>query len=205
MGHTALVSFSPWFLCVIAGNFGRLKHLTTHAWQNIHKAFRPSTISSHHGHFKTFILFTQYFGVPFSFELPIVLASIQYLHSNSLIPKVIQGYISSLRTMTYRFGLEHSSLSHHAVFLLLRSLRLNSHTPPPNRGVFSAKQLADISKACEHTRDPILFRAAFLTAFFGFLCMSNIAPHSLANFDSHKHILRQDLIFRSPGVHIKLK
>ena len=35
--------------------------------------------------------------------------------------------------------------------------------------------------------------------------MSNIAPYSLATFDPHKHILRQDLVFRPPGVHIKLK
>ena len=35
--------------------------------------------------------------------------------------------------------------------------------------------------------------------------MSNIAPHSLAAFDSSKHFLRQDIIFGPPGAHLIIK
>ena len=42
-------------------------------------------------------------------------------------------------------------------------------------------------------------------AFYGFLRMSNIAPHSLKNFDKFQHFLRQDVIFGPPGVHLVLK
>ena len=35
--------------------------------------------------------------------------------------------------------------------------------------------------------------------------MSNLAPHSRFKFDSHKHFLRQDIIFAEPGAHILIK
>ena len=51
----------------------------------------------------------------------------------------------------------------------------------------------------------MLFRAAFLLAFFAFLRMSNVAPHSRYKFDTNTHILRQDIIFQQPGAHILIK
>ena len=51
----------------------------------------------------------------------------------------------------------------------------------------------------------MLYRAIFLTSFFAFLRMSNIAPHSRARFDPGRHLLRQDIIFASPGADILLK
>ena len=62
-----------------------------------------------------------------------------------------------------------------------------------------------MSISCEILPDPLLFRAIFLTAYYGFLRMSNIAPHSAATFDPAVHILRQDLIFAPPGAHLLLK
>ena len=35
--------------------------------------------------------------------------------------------------------------------------------------------------------------------------MSNIAPHSKAQFNPMKHILRQDILFLNPGAHVLLK
>ena len=52
---------------------------------------------------------------------------------------------------------------------------------------------------------PPLFRVIFLTAFFGLLRMSNIAPHISSTFDPCVHFLRQDLIFAPPGAHLLIK
>ena len=59
--------------------------------------------------------------------------------------------------------------------------------------------------ACDILPDPILYRAIFLLAYFGYLRMSNIAPHSLAAFYSSKQFLRQDIIFGPPGAHLIIK
>ena len=60
-------------------------------------------------------------------------------------------------------------------------------------------------RTCDRLQDPLLYTAIFLTAFFAFLRMSNIAPHSRVKFDPGRHLLRQDVIFASPGAHILLK
>ena len=62
-----------------------------------------------------------------------------------------------------------------------------------------------ISKACDSLRDPPLFRAIFLVAFYAFFRLSNIAPHSAHQFYKDNHFLRQDLIFQPPGAHLLVK
>ena len=91
------------------------------------------------------------------------------------------------------------------VLRFLRSISINSTFSPTPRGIFSIEMLYHISLACDILPDPILYRSIFLLAYFGFLRMSNIAPHSLAAFDSSKHFLRQDLIFGPPGAHLIIK
>ena len=55
-----------------------------------------------------------------------------------------------------------------------------------------------------HLFDPPLHRAKNLVAFYGFLMMSNIAPHSSKTFSQHHHFLKQDVIFGPTGAHLIL-
>ena len=59
--------------------------------------------------------------------------------------------------------------------------------------------------SCDILNDPILFRAIFLTSFYGFLRMSNIVPHSASQYSPSRHFLRQDLIFADPGADLIIK
>ena len=129
----------------------------------------------------------------------------EFLHINSISYKVILNYMSSLKTAGRRFGWNLAPFDHHLVSSYIRSISINSNFSPTPRAIFDLNTLAAISKACEILYDPPLFRAAFLLAFFAFLRMSNIAPHSRFKFDRNKHILRQDILFLPPGAHILLK
>ena len=88
---------------------------------------------------------------------------------------------------------------------LVQSFLDTSGFRPTSRAVFDVPTLYLISKQCENLSDPILFRAIFLASFYAFLRMSNVAPHSLKQFDSWKHFLRQGVIFAPPGAHLILK
>ena len=134
-----------------------------------------------------------------------LLAFMEFLHINSISYKVILNYMSSLKTAGRKFGWNLASFDHHLVSSYIRSISINSNFSPTPRGIFDLNTLPAISKACEILHDPPLFRAAFLLAFFAFLRMSNIAPHSRFKFDRNKHILRQDILFLPPGAHILLK
>ena len=114
-------------------------------------------------------------------------------------------YLSSIKKAASRYHWSLSPFSHLAVLAYLRSISINSSFAPTPRGIFDLTTLALISRACNILEDPILFRAAFLTAFFAFFRMSNVAPHSRFKFDPNRHILRQDVIFHPPGAHILVK
>ena len=96
--------------------------------------------------------------------------------------------------MALEFQIDHSCLSHHSIAKYLRSLSINSMFRPTPRGVFNVHTLYKISVACDSLSDPPLYRAIFLVAFYGFLRMSNIAPHSAKLFSQDRHFLRQDVI-----------
>ena len=74
-----------------------------------------------------------------------------------------------------------------------------------HQGIFDIRTIYLISMSCHILPDPLLFRAIFLVSFYGFLRMSNIAPHSLSKFDPNKHFLRKDLIFGPPGAYLIMK
>ena len=129
----------------------------------------------------------------------------EFLYANSLSYQVIHNYISSIKLAAKRFHWPIFPFSHHLVTSYLRSISINSTLPPTPRGIFYLSTLAAISRACGILDDPELFRAAFLVAFFAFLRMSNVAPHSRFKFDPLRHILRQDVVFLPPGAHILIK
>ena len=143
--------------------------------------------------------------LPVSLSVHNILSFLEYLYQNGLSPKVIKNYLSSISSVSKNFNLDISSLSHISVAHYLRSISINSSFRLKPRGIFNITTLYHISRACDTLSDPVLYRALFLTAFFGFLRMSNLAPHSSAKFDHTKHFLRQDLFLHPPGVHLLIK
>ena len=143
--------------------------------------------------------------IPLSFTMHSVLAFLEFLYVINIFYKVILHYLASLRSLARRYNWDASVFSHQLVISYLKSISQNSCFNPSSRGIFSLKILSVISKACNTLFDPPLFRAAFLLAFFAFLRMSNIAPHSNGKFDPLRHIFRQDILFLDPGAHDLLK
>ena len=129
----------------------------------------------------------------------------EYLYHNSISPKVVRNYISFIASQAKFYSMQHQDITHPAVSRYLRSISIHSRFQPTPRGIFDLKTLYAISMSCDHLSDPILFRATFLCAFYAFLRMSNVAPHSTARFDPDKHFLKQDVIFAPPGVHLIIK
>ena len=134
-----------------------------------------------------------------------LLAFVEFLYANSISHKVILNYASSIKQVARHFDWDLTPFSHHLIQSYLRIIAINFTSLPTPRGIFDLHTLASISQAYTVLDDPILFRAAFLLAFFVFLRMSNVARHSKFKFDTKRHILRQDVIFQEPGAHILIK
>ena len=168
-------------------------------------AYRPSTTSAHRTHVRAYFAFLHIMDLPPTTTLHNIMVFIEYLHQNHISHEVISAYLSSVRSMATLYNLPLQTFSHPAITRLLRSISLTSHFAPTPRGVFDIPTLYNISMSCDTRDDPHLYRAIFLVAFYGFLRMSNIAPHSSKNFSQHHHFLRQDVIFGPPGAHLILK
>ena len=110
-----------------------------------------------------------------------LLAFLEYLHTNNLSPKVIQNYLSSIRTAAIKYNVQAHHTTSHLLTRFIRSISINSSFAPTPWGVFDIKTMYHISRACDSLPDPHLFRAIFLTAYFAFLRMSNIAPPPIAS------------------------
>ena len=101
---------------------------------------------------------------------------------------MIRNYVSSISFQCSLYQIP-CDCHHPAIARFLHSISMTSHFRPTLRGVFDVQTLYHISGVCDLLSDPILFRAIFLTAFYGFLRMSNIAPQSARAFDPFKHFL----------------
>ena len=165
----------------------------------IKAAYRPSTRAAHNTHCRTYLSFVLFMNLPLSFSLYSLLAFLEFLNINNMSPWVIQNYLSSLKNFAKSRGWDISSFDHKLVLDYSRSITINSSFSPVPKGIFDLKTLALIIQTCDLLNDPPLYKAAFLLAFFAFLRMSNIAPHSKQKFDPHIHFLRQDIIFGPLG------
>ena len=137
--------------------------------------------------------------LPREINLHNILTFLEYLYQNSISPKVIQNYLSSIRTMSIEYGMNPAPPSHFSVSKYIRSISTNSTFRPTPRGIFDLHTLYKISISCDIHQDPLLFRTIFLVAFHGFIRMSNVAPHSMKHFSRDRHILRQDVVFAPPS------
>ena len=134
-----------------------------------------------------------------------MLTFLEFLAQQNLTPKVIRNCMSSVITMAKVYHLQHVDTSHVLITRFLHSLSLNSTFAPTPRDIFDIPTLYRISLACVILQDPLLFRAVFLTAFYGFLRMSNIAPHRAKDFDFNRHFLRNDITFTEDGALLLIK
>ena len=140
-------------------------------------AHRPATVTSQKIHFKTYLSFLFFYSLPQEFSCSNLLGFLDFLYQNKLPPKVIRNYVSSLSSLCSLYQIP-CDCHHPAVDRFLHSISNNSQFRPTPSGDFDIPTLYHISKACDLLSDPILFQAIFLTAFYGFLRMSNLAPHS---------------------------
>ena len=70
------------------------------------------------------------------------------LHCNSVSPKVISTYVSSLKTAARRYNWNPDPLHHHLISAFLRRITINTRFTPTPCGTFDLTILACISRAC---------------------------------------------------------
>ena len=175
------------------------------AMKRLDLGLRPHTTAQYVRQFKVFLAFVLYSKLESVHSLQSILLFIELLASNTLSYRVIVNYMWALKHMFRRYGWPCANLSHPLVLRLLKGV---NYLVTPNltpKGIFTLPQIREISSLCELFESTLTQRAAFLVAFYGLFRSSNMAPQSSRLFDTTRHLLRNDLRFEFPGVHIKLR
>ena len=168
-------------------------------------ALRPSTVAAYKSKFRIFLEFCVYVNYFKYDDVNLILAFLQFLLFNQISKAVMQNYLSAIRHNLVLHNLRFIAPSEPKVGLFLRSVSINRPYQPKFQGVIDIAMLIQIIDSCDILRYTKLYRSIFLTAFFGFLRISNLAPNSTGTFDHTRHLARGDLIFAPPGAHLIIK
>ena len=191
-------------LCVVDNE--ALKSLSTKAASRLHQAFQPRTCVAYLNMFRNFVAFCVYTKCLLTqVDIKVILAFLECLVINGCSTSVIGNYVSAIKAHFVLHDLSFEVFHNPKLKYFLKSLKINRPLTVKPHNIITIDRLVQISAACENVTSGLVFRAVFLTAFFGFFCLSNLAPHALSEFDASRHLTGEDVFFTKRFVKILLK
>ena len=118
----------------------------------------------------------------------LLLAFFEFLHLNDFKYSNILNHFSAIKSKLSLFGQDVSCFQDHRISTYLKAIQKQSPLSVTIKPIFDIPILQKICIACDSTFQGQVFKVAYLLGFFGFLRLSNLCPHSLADFN----ILKQD-------------
>ena len=196
-------TFSDAALCV---SETILKNLAVGVKKRLLSALRPRTDRCYTMLFRCFVAFCVCARLNvFELNQMHVLSYIEYLVMHRVSAHMLANHISACKAKFTMYGLQFHLWDHPNVRYLLKSVKINRSIAVTKKHIIDLPMLSSIVAQCDSIHLGQVFKAVFLLAFFGFLRLSNIAPHSLTSFDS-SHLLRAgDLIFTKQFLKVILK
>ena len=167
---------------------------------------RPGTRASREAVIKDYVTFSIWVSFPYDAPRPYNICwYIEHLAERGLVSTTISNYISALRTYFGMAGLDRAPLQSQVVANAMRAISLTiRHVPRPAQGAdpaIVARALAH-SHILDHPRQITL---AVTWMFMAFLRQSNLAPRTVAAFDTTRHLTRGDINLRRDHLVIQLK
>ena len=129
----------------------------------------------------------------------ILLAFMEYLHSNAQSKSNISNYMAAIRACHIIHGLPTQCFRDERLSLFLKSIQNSALLAPKRRTLIDIQTLHDIIHQCANLENPTIFQPLYLLCFFSFLRLSNILPHTTSSFDVTRHLARGDFITQDQG------
>ena len=135
----------------------------------------------------------------------VLLAFLEYLHSNALTAANISNYLAGIRAIFILHDLPTHMFKDQRIQMFVKSLQIDRPLTIKSTPVFSIDMLRDIVIQSQKFEFSHIFAALYLLAFYSFLHLSNIVPHSFMGFDISRHLARGDVIFGDTSAVIIIK
>ena len=133
--------------------------------------------------------------LPSQVNVHTLLAFMEYLCQNHLTPSNISNYLAGIRAYCVIYNIPTTLFGDEKIQMFIRSLKINRPLVVKNTSVVTHDMLISILEATAKLEAPQVFTSLYLLAFFSFLRLSNIVPHSFKQFDGSRHLARGDIIF----------
>ena len=184
----------------------RLAPLAKAAAKKTKLAFRPGTQSSYQSMFRLFIAFTVFMQVSlFSLQPMIIVAYLEFLASNGLSSPTLANHLAAIKANLSIYGLPTLIFQDPRIKYFQKATTLRAPFKPSLKKLIDIPTLQLLVRACDSTYMGQVFKAVYTLAFFSFLRLSNLVPHSCKKFSPLYHLARADIIFAKPGLHIIVK
>ena len=138
-------------------------------------------------------------------DVNVILSFFECLVINNCSVSMIANYLSAIKASFVLYNMSYSLLDHPRIKYFQKSMRINRPLAVTSQNVIDLSMLQQISQSCDQLNFPEVFRAIFLTGFFGFFRLSNLAPHSILTFDPPCHLTGHDLFFTKKLVKVLIK
>lgn len=129
----------------------------------------------------------------------------EYLHINGLKPSSIVTHLAYVKRMFTRYGLNVEIFTSNNVLFMNKALSVTVNYNPTVHNVFNIDVLFNIVYNCRMLKFPLMYKAIFLLAFFGFFRISNLVPRTSVMFDASRHLCRGDILVSNPGLQVIIK
>jgi hypothetical protein len=118
----------------------------------------------------------------------------------------VRNYLSGVRHWHKQQSLPHDNMDNFHVTTLLRATDIFMRTTPHRMLPITPELLHKLCTLTLHWgRFGVVMRVALCFSYFGMLRQSNIAPHTVKQFDHARHTCRADMMFTKPGLALILK
>ena len=161
--------------------------LTDRATRRLKMAFADSTSKSYELKFRLFVAFCCFASFNISNLSPLeILTFLEFLNFNNVTFSGIANHISAVKTSLSLYGIVTSSFSDPRIRLYNRAMMRHRPLQPSIKPVIDIPTLQLVAPQCNRMHMGHIFKAAILLAFFSFLRISNLVPHSITAYNPLK-------------------
>ena len=103
-----------------------------------------------------------------------LIAFLEFLVGCNLSPRAISNYVSAIKSYASLYQLPVQWMSNQLIQNYIRALHIQVVHVKKQKLTISLKDLLHISQQLQQFDNPLVYRAAFLLSFYGFLRISNL-------------------------------
>ena len=130
----------------------------------------------------------------------IIIAYLQFLTSNGSSNPTLANHVAAIKANLALYGLSTRLFQDPRIKYFHKAVKLHAPFKPSLKSIIDIDTLQMIVRTCDSTYMGQVFKAVYTLAFFSFLRLSNLVPHSIKACSPLYHLARADVFFAPPQV-----